>query len=202
MELVDSYLTVKREAVYELKVKGSRFIGQIRLCHDKATAESTLDNIRKKYYDATHNCFAYRVGLGNEVIFRYSDDGEPSGTAGKPIYDQIEGGNITNVLVVVTRYFGGTKLGTGGLAHAYSQTAQETIRSAGKVEKQITERIAMTVQFSDYNNVERLVHQMKAKIIDSEFTDIVRITAEIRISLVQDFKEKLVDITSGRIEFE
>jgi uncharacterized YigZ family protein len=202
MESKDSYLTIRNEADFELKVRGSKFIGQVRICQDKETAESILDKIRKKYHDATHNCFAYRVGPGNDMIFRYSDDGEPSGTAGKPIYDQIEGNDITNVLAVVTRYFGGTKLGTGGLAHAYSQTARETIQKAGIVEKQITERISMAVQFSDYNNVERVVHQMQARIIDSDFTDIVRITAEIRISMVEAFKARLVDITSGRIQFE
>jgi len=202
MEPIDSYLTIKEEADFELKVKGSKFIGQARICPDKDTAETILESIRKKYYDATHNCFAYRTGFGNDAVFRYSDDGEPSGTAGRPIYDTIEGSDLTNLLLVVTRYFGGTKLGTGGLTHAYSQTARETLAKAGTAEKLITGRLPMVVPFSDYNNVERTIYQMKASIISSDFAEVVRLTAEIRLTQMQSLREKLTDITSGRIRFE
>jgi len=198
----DSYLTIKNEAESEIKVKGSRFIGRVRACADENEATATLEAIRKKYYDATHNCFAYRVGLGREMKFRYSDDGEPSGTAGKPIYDQLEGRNLANTLIVITRYFGGTKLGTGGLTHAYADAAREVLDRAGIIEKLITGRIRMVVQFPDYSQIERLISQTGATTVNSDFSDIVKLEIELRLSYITMFKEKAVNLTSGRIRFE
>ncbi|RKX25891.1 MAG: YigZ family protein [Candidatus Zixiibacteriota bacterium] len=202
MELSDSFFTIKSPSEIEIKIKGSKFFGRARQCENIDKAEKIIEEFRKKYYDATHNCFAYRVGLGKEIKFRYSDDGEPSGTAGKPIYDQIEGKNLTNLIVVVTRYYGGTKLGTGGLTHAYSDSAAQAINAAGVIEKFITRCISMTVEFYDYNIVERIIHQIGAKVIDSNFSDIVRLKVESRLSLINNLKAKLIDSTSGRIKFE
>ena len=202
MELSDSFFTIKSPSEIEIKIKGSKFFGRARQCENIDEAEKIIEEFRKKYYDATHNCFAYRVGLGKEIKFRYSDDGEPSGTAGKPIYDQIEGKNLTNLIVVVTRYYGGTKLGTGGLTHAYSDSAAQAINAAGVIEKFITRCISMTVEFYDYNIVERIIHQIGAKVIDSNFSDIVRLKVESRLSLINNLKAKLIDSTSGRIKFE
>jgi len=202
MELSDSFFTIKSPSEIEIKIKGSKFFGRARQCENIDKAEKIIEEFRKKYYDATHNCFAYRVGLGKEIKFRYSDDGEPSGTAGKPIYDQIEGKNLTNLIVVVTRYYGGTKLGTGGLTHAYSDSAAQAINAAGIIEKFITRCISMTVEFHDYNIVGRIIHQIGAKVIDSNFSDIVRLKVESRLSLINNLKAKLIDSTSGRIKFE
>ena len=202
MELSDSFFTIKSPSEIEIKIKGSKFFGRARQCENIDKAEKIIEEFRKKYYDATHNCFAYRVGFGKEIKFRYSDDGEPSGTAGKPIYDQIEGKNLTNLIVVVTRYYGGTKLGTGGLTHAYSDSAAQAINAAGVIEKFITRCISMTVEFYDYNIVERIIHQIGAKVIDSNFSDIVRLKVESRLSLINNLKAKLIDSTSGRIKFE
>lgn len=202
MEAIDSFFTIKSSSEIEIKVKGSRFIGRACPCGNVDEAEQVLADIRKKYYDATHNCFAYQVGIGKEMKFRYSDDGEPSGTAGRPIYDQIVGKGVTNLIVIVTRYFGGVKLGTGGLTHAYSDATAITLGAAGIVEKFLTEKIRMTIQFHDYNMVERAVHQVGAVVIDSDFSDIVRLTVELRLSLAARLKENLINITSGRIKFE
>ena len=114
----DQYFIIARDSTVEIKIKNSRFIGESRHANSVAEALTRLEGIRKREYSATHHCFAYRVGLGHDPVFKYSDDGEPSGTAGKPIYDYIQGSEVTNLLLVVTRYFGGTKLGTGGLTHA------------------------------------------------------------------------------------
>ncbi len=200
METPDSYLTIKNSAETEMKIKGSKFIGRVFSCESEVEAISILENIRKKYYDATHHCFAYRVGLGNDLIFRYSDDGEPSGTAGRPIYDRLEGKNLTNLILIVTRYFGGTKLGTGGLTHAYSDAAQQVLEEAGVVENFITEQIPMVLQFADYSPVKRVIFQIGGKIVESDFSDIVKLTVEIRLSLAQKLKSGLIDLTSGRIE--
>jgi len=200
METPDSYLTIKNSAETEMKIKGSKFIGRVFSCESEVEAISILENIRKKYYDANHNCFAYRVGSGNDLIFRYSDDGEPSGTAGRPIYDRLEGKNLTNLILIVTRYFGGTKLGTGGLTHAYSDAAQQVLEEAGVVENFITEQIPMVLQFADYSPVKRVIFQIGGKIVESDFSDIVKLTVEIRLSLAQKLKSGLIDLTSGRIE--
>ncbi len=200
METPDNYQTIKNSAETEIKIKASKFIGRVFSCQSADEALSILGNIRKKYYDATHHCFAYRVGLGKEIIFRYSDDGEPSGTAGKPIYDRLEGQDLTNLILIVTRYYGGTKLGTGGLTHAYSDTAKQVLDEAGILEKFITEQIPMVLQFTDYSAVERMIVQIGGKIVDSDFSDIVKLTVEIRLSLIEKLKSSLIDLTSGRIQ--
>lgn len=200
METPDSYLTIKESAEAEIKIKGSKFIGRVFSSESEEDAVSVLETIRKKFYDATHHCFAYRVGLGGNIMFRYSDDGEPSGTAGKPIYDRLEGQNLSNLILIVTRYYGGTKLGTGGLTHAYSDASRLVLEKAGVLEKFITEQIPMVVQFSDYSVVERVINQSGGKIIESDYSDIVKLTMEIRLSLMEQLKNSLVDVTSGRIK--
>lgn len=202
METPDSYLTIKKNAEIEIKIKGSKFIGRVFSSESEDEAISILENIRKKQYDATHHCFAYRTGLGKEIIFRYSDDGEPSGTAGRPIYDRLEGQNLTNLILIVTRYYGGTKLGTGGLTHAYSDAAKQVLDKAGSLEKFITEQIPMVLAFADYSPAERLILQIGGKIVESDFSDIVKLTVEIRFSLAAKLKSSLIDLTSGRIKID
>lgn len=201
MEKPDSYLTIKNNAETVIKIKASKFIGRTFSCLSDDEAASILESIRKKYYDATHHCYAYRVGMGKEITFRYSDDGEPNGTAGKPIYDRLEGSDLTNLILIVTRYYGGTKLGTGGLTHAYSDTAKEVLDKSGSVEKYINEKIPLVLQFADYSPVERTIHQIGGKIVKSDFSDIVKLTVEIRLSLTEKLKSSLIDLTSGRIKF-
>ncbi len=202
MDFPDSYLTAAAETSVEIKIKGSRFIGQVYICDDDNNAREILDAVRKKYYDATHNCYAWKVGIGQDMHFKYSDDGEPSGTAGKPIYDQLDGAGLTNVIIIVTRYFGGTKLGTGGLTHAYSDCAAEVIKNAGTVRKFITGRFDINLDFADYGAVERAILSSGAVIVQSEFSDKVDLKLEIRKSQLESLKAKLVDITSGRIKID
>jgi uncharacterized YigZ family protein len=200
-DISDSYFTIRSESEIEIKIKGSKFFGRAFSCVDETEAENILKNIQKKYYDATHHCFAYRVGLGNESKFRYSDAGEPSGTAGRPIFDQIEGKQLTDVIIIVTRYFGGTKLGTGGLTHAYSDAAAAAIEKAGLVEKYLTDSLSVTVNFSDYNNVERLLHKYDVNVTKQDFSDVVNITIEVRLSMSGKIRDELIELTSGRIIF-
>ena len=202
MATSDSYFTIKTEAETAFKIKGSRFIGRAFLCHTVKQAEKILEDLRKEFHDATHHCFAYRVGWGKDMEFRYSDDGEPSGTAGKPIYDCIEGHGLTDVLVVVTRYFGGVKLGTGGLTHAYSRGAGDALEQAGKVENFITGQIKLFLDFSDYNRIERLIDKYKGKRLKSDFTERVAMIVELRESFITPFIKKLTDLTSGRAKYE
>lgn len=202
MSRSDSYLTIRARAETELKIKGSRFIGQAERCRSEVEAEAILAGVRKRFYDASHHCYAYQAGLGEQKRFRYSDAGEPSGTAGKPIYDQIAGKGLTNLIVIVTRYFGGTKLGTGGLTHAYSQAASLTIAEAGIVEEFLTEEILIKFSYHDYNTIERLIYKYEGKVQErgiNEINPYFRIS--LRLSLIEKFCEDATEATSGRVKF-
>ncbi len=199
---LDYYYTGASESEIEIKIKGSRFIGRLFLVQSAEEAEEQLARLRKQYYDATHHCYAYRTGIGVDPKFRDSDDGEPNGTAGKPIFDRIEGPNITNTLIVVTRYYGGTKLGTGGLTHAYSDAAGEALKKAGITKKYITSKYRIFLDFPDYNNVERLVLKYKGEITKSDFSERVALIVELRNSVIERFLAKLTDMTSGRAKYE
>ena len=137
----DLFYTIKSPAVYEIKVKGSRFIGETELVRNPDEALGALEHIRKREHAATHHCFAYRIGAGSQMTCKYSDDGEPNGTAGRPIHDVLRGRGLTNTLVVVTRYYGGTKLGTGGLMKAYSEAARRGVEQSGLCEDFVTESV-------------------------------------------------------------
>ena len=127
--MIDQFRTVYRGGTGEIVEKKSRFIATVRLVESEEEALSCLEALRKKYWDARHNCFVYIIGENQETV-RCSDDGEPSGTAGRPMLDVVQGAGLRNVLVVVTRYFGGTLLGTGGLVRAYSQAVQEGLANS------------------------------------------------------------------------
>lgn len=200
MTLIDSYKTVASETSVETKIKGSRFIGQIYKCNSPDKARKILDSIRRKYYDATHHCYAWQTGIDAEMEFKYSDDGEPNGTAGRPIFDQLSGADLTDVIVIVTRYYGGTKLGTGGLTHAYSDSAADAIKKAGNITKYITGNLNLELDFSDYGSVERLIMAQGGKIVESAFEAIVKLRVEIRLSKLGILKDELIDLTSGRIK--
>jgi len=131
-----SYLYPQKSGEAKIEIKGSRFIGRLVCAENISEAEGKLLEIKNEFRDATHNCWAYRLHTGDgKFEFRYNDEGEPSGTAGKPIFDSMEEKNIGDALLVVTRYFGGTKLGMGGLSRAYRQCARETISNAILSEK-------------------------------------------------------------------
>ena len=126
----DAYQTILRPGIAEFSEKKSRFISEARPVANEAEARAFLEEIRKKYWDATHNVWAYQLGDHHEIT-RYSDDGEPAGTAGQPVLNVLKGEGLRNVAVVVTRYFGGTLLGAGGLVRAYGRAARACVEAAG-----------------------------------------------------------------------
>ena len=197
-DLEDSYLTVKKFSQEEIKIKGSRFIGRTRSVHSRADAESFIADISQKHFDATHNCYAYRIGLGSAAEYRYSDDGEPSGTAGAPILKAIDGKELTNAMVVVTRYFGGTKLGTGGLVRAYSSCAQKVLESAGRVRKFLTARYMLTFPYELQNAVMKVIASNKAEVVSSDYGEEARLLVSIRKSNLEAFNGALLEESSGR----
>jgi len=198
-EIRDSYRTLDSQHAHEIKIKGSRFIGLGYPADSEETAQQILDDIRKREHAATHHCFAYAIGLDG-TVFKYSDDGEPSGTAGRPIYQAIIGKELTDVLVVVVRYFGGTKLGAGGLTRAYSQAAAELLDGAGIVERLICDRLTFTLPFPLYDRLMRLVVREGYKIIDQDFAERVTMVLDVRKSHTDRFVARLTELTGGRID--
>ena len=160
--MTDSYLTVENKVETLYKEKGSKFFSFVFPVKDLSEVKSILDELKKKYYDATHHCYAYILGFEKEV-FRMNDDGEPSSTAGKPIYGQLQSKNLTNVLLVVIRYFGGTKLGVSGLIKAYKTAAAECLSAAMIVEKKVRLSYKVMFPYEKMNAVMSLLKEIKAE---------------------------------------
>ena len=149
-----------------------------------------LDGLRKKYYDATHHCYAWRLGPGG-AAFRANDDGEPSGTAGKPILGQLLSNNLTDCLIVVVRYFGGTKLGVPGLIAAYRESAAEAIAAARIVERTVDRRIRVDFPYVAMNDIMRAVKEMQPRIVAQNFDNLCTMHLTIRESRADELVERL-----------
>jgi uncharacterized YigZ family protein len=197
----DEFKTIRSETRAETKIQASRFISTALPVTTKAEAEQFIAKLRKEFWDATHNSFAYRVGTEGKE-FRFNDDGEPSGSAGKPILSMIDKFALTDVLVVVARYFGGTKLGVGGLARAYGDAAERALSNAEKLPKYITQIIEATFPHSHISNVMHVVSRLCAKIIDTQYDEDVHVQLEIRLSRVDELKSALVNQTKGNVSFK
>jgi uncharacterized YigZ family protein len=192
----DRYFTVSSPAESMVKVKGSRFLSFISPVHDKEEAESRIRSISRQYHDASHVCFAYRI-TGN--LFRTSDAGEPSGTAGKPILEAIDAEKLFFVLCVVVRYFGGTKLGTGGLARAYAEAAKNAIEKAQSVEKWITVPLDVVFSHEWTGTVRSLLSKYGCSVEKTDFGNQAQIVFSVRKSFIEDLKKELADATSGKV---
>lgn len=198
----DSYFTIAAESSVELKIKNSRFIGDTFLVSSAEEALERLASVKKREYAANHHCYAYRVGLFQETVFKYSDAGEPTGTAGKPIYDQLAGAYVTNTLIVVTRYFGGTKLGTGGLTHAYSDTAKAAMEKSGRTEHFVLMHFDLTLDFGHYDRWQKILSRLGATVVDSSFSDVITMQVAIRSSRADELKSALIELTAGKAHIE
>jgi uncharacterized YigZ family protein len=157
--------------------------------------------VKKRFFDATHHCYAYRIGKRGEE-FRAHDDGEPGGTAGKPILAAIDVRGLTDTMLVVVRYFGGTKLGTGGLSHAYGGAASLALDKAGRVTMFITDTIMLTIPHNLTGIVMNVISRNGAKIIDSAYDEEVHITLEIRASGADLFCAQMVNATRGNVDLK
>lgn len=181
--------TIKENVQAEIVEKKSRFIANIVYVQTEAQAEEELNRIRKKYYDAKHNCFAYSIITQTGIVNKSSDDGEPSKTAGAPILNIITKNELINVLVVVTRYFGGILLGTGGLVRAYSQSTQEVIKKAEFVIEQKGYELEITLNYNDFEKFKYFCKERKIEIINILYNE--RIICSIELN--NEEKEKLLD---------
>lgn len=195
-----AYLTVFDNLQTEYVEKRSRFIATLAHCETEAEAVAFLEEMRSKYWDARHNCFAYSVDGG--ALCRFSDDGEPHGTAGKPMLDVIAGSGITNIAVVVTRYFGGVLLGTGGLVRAYSKSVQDVLAAATVVKMVPGVILTVKCDYSDHGKLVNLITAAGGKITNTEFTDTVTVESCFKEEDLESFSKKLTETFSARLDFE
>lgn len=198
---VKEYLTIFDEASGEIVEKKSRFIATVIHVESEEEAISHIERLKKLYWDARHNCYAFILGMGSETM-RFSDDGEPSGTAGKPILEVLKGRGLTNVLVVVTRYFGGVLLGTGGLVRAYTDSTQEGIKNSDIKKMTLMQRVSVHV---DYNSVGKLKYVLASdsiEVVDEIYTDSVQIDIALPVDNISQITDKITDVTSGKATFD
>lgn len=199
-------MLLKYKAVYqggenEITEKKSRFIATVIPAEDEETALEFIESMRKKYWNATHNCYAYVIGERNELQ-RCSDDGEPGGTAGRPMLDVLLGEEIHNVAVVVTRYFGGTLLGTGGLVRAYSSATKAGLESSVIITKIYGVKLKIETDYTGLGKIQYILGQRGLKILDSEYSDKVVLNVLIPQTELDAVKAELVEGTSGQAVME
>ena len=189
------YKSVKQGSEAEYTVNRSRFIGRCFPVESEEAALCLLGDIRKKHRDATHNCFAYRIG--ENAAARFSDDGEPGGTAGKPIMDVLTGRGLTNVLCVVTRYFGGILLGAGGLVRAYSKSAADAVTKAGMVSYLPGTILDIPMDYSRYGALEGFI-RANAEVRNVAFAQNVVVTAAVEDTNLLKFMKEVTERSDGR----
>lgn len=194
------YFTIKNEVSSEFEEKKSIFIGHAKRVYSDEEARAFVDKIKEEHKEATHNVYAYIIGE-NMGIQRYSDDGEPQGTAGVPVLDVIKKNNVTDVAVVVTRYFGGILLGKGGLVRAYSKGAAEALKEGEIVEKVLGCALYITIEYDLLGKAQYTCAQNMWHIEDTEYTDRVRIIILCTLEDAEVIKKEITQITSGKCEF-
>lgn len=188
-DIVKGFFTIKENVQAEIVEKKSKFIANLFYIENIEEAEKIIKETRKKYFDARHNCIAYRVIEDGQIIERFSDDGEPSGTAGAPMLNILQKNGYVNVLVVVTRYFGGILLGTGGLVRAYSDSLTLAIEKSIKIEKRLGNQLEVIVDYSELDNFKYYCRNNKINIIESTFEEKII----CKIEMENDKKEKLIE---------
>lgn len=194
-----TYKTISESCEVEIIEKKSRFIATLYPVSNEEEAEKVWHSIRKKNYNANHNCYAVIIGMKKEYQ-KCSDDGEPSGTAGKPMLDVLQGSELTNVAVVVTRYFGGTLLGTGGLVRAYQSAVRESLSNAKIIEKKAGVLCKLEMEYTNVGKVQNLLGTMEIGLIDSEYTDRVVMNVVIPSERVDSVCKKIIEATNASVQ--
>ena len=181
----------------EITEKKSRFIADLKPVSCEEEALAFIEEIRKKYWDARHHCYVYRIGERSQTV-RFSDDGEPAQTAGKPMLDVLAGQDIHDVCAVVTRYFGGTLLGTGGLVRAYSQAVQEGLKHCLVVEKRPGVRLTVDTDYNGVGKIQYIAAQTGLTALDSAYTDRAAFTYMVPSEQLEAFEKQITAATAGR----
>ena len=194
--MMKEYKTVEKEGVDEFVEKKSRFIGHVKPVKTQQEATEFINSLKSKYWDATHNVYAYVLRENN--ICRSSDDGEPSGTAGVPVLDVLLKEQLVDVCVVVTRYFGGTLLGAGGLVRAYSHGSKIAVESGGIITMAPCKIMTVSVNYSFYDRMNNLLADSGANVIESDFSDVVNIKFSIKADNKDILADKLTQQSNGK----
>lgn len=195
------YRTIYTGGTGEITEKKSRFIATVVPVRSEEEAQQVIEEIRKKYWDARHHCFAYILGMRGELQ-RFSDDGEPGGTAGKPILEVLKGEELCDTLIVVTRYFGGTLLGTGGLLRAYSAAAKEGVASSVIITRIQGIKLHITTEYTGLGKIQYILGQRGLTVLDSVYTDKVKLEVLVALEDADGVKAELTEGTNGQIIME
>lgn len=185
---MEKFKTIRNNEVSEIEEKRSKFIASIFYVETIDEVENAIKQVKKKYHDAKHNCYAYIINEKGNILKRFSDDGEPSGTAGSPILNTIEKNNLYNVLIIVTRYFGGILLGTGGLVRAYTEAATKSIEKAGVVEQELGYEIEIAITYQDFEKLKYYCNKNNIDITNIEYKENII----CKIELTNDEMNKLL----------
>ena len=183
----------------ELIIKGSRFLSEVFIIQNQAEVRSIIKEQKNKYSDATHVCHAFISGKNAEVM-GMSDDGEPGGTAGRPMLDVLKGRSVTNILVTVTRWFGGTLLGTGGLVHAYGDSVKQVLDKLELVELIDKSSFSFKCDYAQYQVLKKLMQNYKLYDVTEDFGSVITVSGQIAVTAADDFKERIFDSTNGQVQ--
>ncbi|MDT2738472.1 YigZ family protein [Enterococcus canintestini] len=198
--MIDHYLTIQKDGVAEIEIKKSRFICSLKRVETEDEAKLFIQRIKKEHWKATHNCSAFVVGDKSEIK-RSSDDGEPSGTAGIPMLEVLVKKDLINVAAVVTRYFGGTKLGAGGLIRAYSHAVSHGIDEIGIVEGKLQQEVSLTIAYPLLGKLQNYLENNQLAIKETLFTDEVVVVCSIDEESVAAFEASIIELLSGQVQF-
>ena len=195
--MLSRYYTVKESGEHEIVIQKSRFIAHIKRVETEAAAQDFIQTIKKEYWDATHNCSAYLIGE-NDQIQKANDDGEPSGTAGVPILEVLKKKNLKDTAVVVTRYFGGIKLGAGGLIRAYGKATSEGISAIGVVERKLMKVMHVTVDYTWLGKLENELRSSVYTIKEIHYLDTVEFEVFVEEGEIEQFNNWITEMTNGQ----
>lgn len=199
--MLDEYYTVNSFGSNEIIIQKSRFIGYVKRVETEQEAHAFISEIKKKHYDATHNCSAYLIGEQDEIQ-KANDDGEPSGTAGVPMLEVLKKQQLKNTAVVVTRYFGGVKLGAGGLIRAYGTTTSEAIKSTGVVKRELMQGFSITIEYPLLGTLENEIRNSNYLIDKINYLEKVELIVYVHIKNINTFLEWIINLTSDQAIIE
>ncbi|WP_082233346.1 YigZ family protein [Halobacillus massiliensis] len=199
--MLENYQTVQLEGSHEINIQKSRFIGYVKRCESEEEAQDFIQSIKKKHNDANHNCSAYMIGE-HDLIQKANDDGEPSGTAGVPMLEVLKKMQLKDTAIVVTRYFGGIKLGAGGLIRAYSKTASEAILITGIVRRELMRIVKITADYTLLGKLENEIRNSEYPIKKITYLENVEIEVYVEKKKQEEFDQWITDLTSGQTVFE
>lgn len=199
--MLPRYLTVKQSGEHEIVIQKSRFIAHVTRVETEQEAQEFIQNIKKQHWNATHNCSAYLIGE-HDQIQKANDDGEPSGTAGVPILEVLKKRNLKDTVVVVTRYFGGIKLGAGGLIRAYGKSTSEGLDAVGIVERRLVQIMHVKIDYTWLGKIEKELRASEFKIKEIHYLDVVVIETYVDENRTQDFTDWMIELTNGQALLE